>query len=263
MPTLERKGETIGWESRGAGGVPLLLAHNLLTDRSVWTDVADRLAASRRVLLLDLRGHGASSARARFDTRDLADDLEALLDAAGVDGPADVAGVSLGASAAAELALAAPHRVRRLALLAVNPRRSTRADALRNTAFAGVVRCLGWRPFVLQAVEETLLGATFRRERVEQTRALVERAAAIPGAAAWRAVRCWVRRAPLLERLAGLSCPTLVVAGDEDGAAPPAVAEEVVARAPASRLVRLAATGHTIPLERPAEIAGLLADHLA
>lgn len=261
MPTFERAGETIAWESRGAGGTPLVLAHNLLTDRAVWAPVADRLAGTRRVLLVDLRGHGASSARARFTTRDLADDLAALLDAAGVVGPADVAGVSLGASAAAELALAAPARVRRLALLGVDPRRATRADALRNTLFAGVVRCAGWRSFVRRAVEEALLGATFRREQPGPTRAVVEGAARMSGPAAWRAVRCWVRRASLLERLRGLACPTLVVAGEEDPAAPPAVAEEVVARVRGARLVRLAATGHTIPLERPSEVAALLADH--
>jgi len=66
----------------GADDPPVLLVHGAGQTRAVWKDVAEDLAnAGRRVIALDLRGHGGSEwpADGRYDLDAHAEDLRAVL----------------------------------------------------------------------------------------------------------------------------------------------------------------------------------------
>ena len=92
------------------------------------------------------------------------------------------------------------------------------------------------------------------------------------GAVDWRAGRAaWQGNAPdwfvddrtdLTEHLATLQAPTLLIFGDEDPISPVAVGEFLRDRIPASRLVVLRGGTHDLALERPDEVATLIAAHL-
>jgi pimeloyl-ACP methyl ester carboxylesterase len=98
-----------------AGGVPLVLLPGTgLTARS-WDAVAATLAATRRVVAVDLRGHGASQWPGVYSIAAMTDDLAALLDGLGEE-RVDLVGHSLGGLVALRVAAAHPHRVRRLVL---------------------------------------------------------------------------------------------------------------------------------------------------
>lgn len=260
MSVLERGGERVGFDVQGPADAPVVvLAHNLLCDRDVFAGVVARLADRARLVRVDARGHGESTARRAFTTTDLAHDLLAVLDAVGAP-RATFVGVSLGAAAALEAALVAPGRVRALVLMGVNPRASTRRDALKNTALAALVRALGWRAFVLEQARAALFGRTFQAERPDEVARWASpggRIASLDRAHTWRAIRCWVTRPALEERLRDVVAPTSVVAGDEDAAAAPELAEVVRMRIPGAALERVRA-GHTVPLERPDVVAALV-----
>jgi 3-oxoadipate enol-lactonase/4-carboxymuconolactone decarboxylase len=61
--------------------------------------------------------------------------------------------------------------------------------------------------------------------------------------------------------LARIAAPTLVVAGAEDRATPPAHAQTIGAGIPAARVEVLPAAAHLAPVEQPASVASLLLDH--
>ncbi len=99
-------------------GFPTLLIHGFASDHRVnWVStswVRDLLAAGRRVIAFDNRGHGESGkphdpAAYRFAI--MTEDVRRLLDHLGVE-KADVIGYSMGARIAATLVLAHPERVR-------------------------------------------------------------------------------------------------------------------------------------------------------
>ena len=94
----------------GGAGLPILLVHGINMSRDVWTEVADILSATRRVISFDLRGHGKSAKQGPFTANDYADDALAVLDAHGVE-RAHIVGTSFGGSTAACLAVKAPERV--------------------------------------------------------------------------------------------------------------------------------------------------------
>ena len=97
----------------------LLLVHGNVSSSVFFDELIADLSADAHVLAPDLRGYGDSE-RLPIDAtrgvRDLSDDLAALLDALGVEGPVDALGWSAGGNAVLQLAIDHPHRVRRLVL---------------------------------------------------------------------------------------------------------------------------------------------------
>ncbi|HEY6468353.1 MAG TPA: alpha/beta hydrolase [Candidatus Dormibacteraeota bacterium] len=111
------------WESRGDGGTPLVVVHGGFGQASAFGDLLDRWAASRRVIAIDLQGHGHTRDIDRpFSFEVFGDDIAATIDALGI-GPADLFGYSLGGSASLRAAIQHPGRIRRLALVSIPCRR--------------------------------------------------------------------------------------------------------------------------------------------
>jgi pimeloyl-ACP methyl ester carboxylesterase len=102
----------------------VLLIHGLSTTAWIWTPVARRLRAARRVVAMDLRGHGLSDApteNGAYDLANLAADAVAVAEGSGLlTGPDDrvvVAGHGFGAMVAAETAMALGARCAGLVLV--------------------------------------------------------------------------------------------------------------------------------------------------
>ena len=64
------------------------------------------------------------------------------------------------------------------------------------------------------------------------------------------------------DELAAIRAPTLVLAGSEDPATPPAQGEAIQARIRGARMSVLAGAGHLANLEQPEAFTQLLLDHL-
>jgi pimeloyl-ACP methyl ester carboxylesterase len=69
----------------GQGGVPVVLVHGLGSELETWRSVLDRLRAKRRTIAYDQRGHGQSDRAGDYSVEALADDLEQVVTALGVD----------------------------------------------------------------------------------------------------------------------------------------------------------------------------------
>lgn len=120
--TLSVNGVELAWWERGssaAGRPALVLVHGFTGSAHDFALVADDLAAERRIVLLDQRGHGHSTKTGSLEgyTIDqLVADLAAFLDALG-DGPVDLLGHSMGGRVAMGLVLSRPELVSTLVLM--------------------------------------------------------------------------------------------------------------------------------------------------
>jgi pimeloyl-ACP methyl ester carboxylesterase len=113
------------YETQGAGP-PLVLIHGSLMTAGLMNDYPALLAAGRRVITVELQGHGHTHDIGRpLRYEPLADDIAALLGHLGL-ARADLFGYSLGAGVAMQVAMRHPARVRRLAVMSA----TYRADGL-------------------------------------------------------------------------------------------------------------------------------------
>jgi pimeloyl-ACP methyl ester carboxylesterase len=200
------------WESRGAGGTPLVVVHGGFGLASMSEPLLSHLAMDRRVIAFELQGHGHTRDIDRpFSYQAFGHDIAGATEQLGL-GPVDLLGYSLGAGASLRAALQHPAAVRRLTLVSFPFRRD------------------GWFPEV-QAGMEAMSRAGFEQMRHS------------PMYEAWRAVAPDVDAFPaLMDRtgmllrmpydwsaeVRGLRMPTMLVFGDADSI-PPAHAAEFFA----------------------------------
>jgi len=117
--SLPGRGEAFVREAAGPAGAPVvMLVHGLLASADLnWSLAIPQLATSYRVVAPDLRGHGDGMRTRRFDAHECADDLAALVGALEL-GPVIVVGYSLGGLVAQVFARRHPTLVSGLVLCA-------------------------------------------------------------------------------------------------------------------------------------------------
>ena len=125
MAHLERDGVSLYYEQHGAGtrGTPLLLTHGYSASGAMWKANLRALAAARRVITWDVRGHGRSASPrdpARYSEDASVADIAAILDACGIERAA-VGGLSLGGYLSLAFHLRHPARVAALLLCDTGP----------------------------------------------------------------------------------------------------------------------------------------------
>lgn len=99
------------------------------------------------------------------------------------------------------------------------------------------------------------------RQNDEALKRLMRTMAAEVGAEAFlRQQQAIVARPDSRPGLSAISCPTLVLVGENDQGTPPALSEEIAAAIPGSRLVVVPNCGHMSTLERPQAVADALVD---
>jgi len=114
---LEREGVKLAYSRQGQGGPALLFIHGYTCDQGFFQPQMDHFGAGRRVVALDLRGHGASDKpRQEYTLAGLADDCAWLCQRLDL-GPLVAVGHSMGGGVALELAAGHPHLVAGLAIL--------------------------------------------------------------------------------------------------------------------------------------------------
>lgn len=233
---------------------PLLLGPSLGTSTALWDAVVPGLSAVHRVVRWDLPGHGGSPAGLigpGATVADLGHLVLALADALALP-RFSYAGVSLGGAVGLWLAVHHPGRIDRLAVVCSSARFGEpepwrdRAARVRESGTGPVAEGADARWFTPGFTVPALLD---------------DLRAADPGAyaACCDALASYDLR-PLLP---SIGASTLVVAGREDPATPPAHAREIADAVPGATLLELPGASHLAPAERPEPLVRALRAHFA
>jgi pimeloyl-ACP methyl ester carboxylesterase len=167
------------WAEIGAGP-PLVLLHGLCDSHRTWFPVAPALARKRRVLMLDLAGHGESSRPDASYTLDWhANMVGGWLQALGLD-EVDLVGHSFGGGVAQWMLLGHRNRVRRLGLESAGGLGREVGASLRWASFPFFVERFGQRFMSLGTTRAlNAAGGAFSDEEI----ALLAKYNSIPGTA--------------------------------------------------------------------------------
>ncbi|MFH8469447.1 3-oxoadipate enol-lactonase [Streptomyces sp. NPDC017991] len=251
--TASVEGALLHHRAEGAASAPpLLLGPSLGTSSALWDKVAPELSVTHRVVRWDLPGHGGSSASLigpGATVADLAALVLALADSLGVD-RFSYAGVSLGGAVGLYLAVHHPERVEKLAVICSSAHFNgakpweERAALVRAEGLAGLAEGADSRWFTS--------GFTVPELVEDHRTADPDGYAACCDALAAFDIR---------EQLPRIGAPTLLVAGREDPATPPAHLREIADAVRGAALVEIPGASHLAPAQRPEAVLTALRAH--
>jgi 3-oxoadipate enol-lactonase len=237
-------------------GQAIVFSNSLGTDFRIWDGVLRHLPADLRVIRYDKRGHGLSEATpGPYEMKTLAEDLAALLDHLGVRGAA-IVGLSVGGMIAQGLAALRPDLVSALVLMDTAHRIGTvegwnsRIGTVREKGMAAIADGVlaGWFTEAYRSAAPDFQGyrAMLLRNDVE----------------GYAGVCAALRDADLTESTRALKVPALCVAGEHDATTSPKLMQATVDLISGARLEVVKNAGHIPCVERPEEVAGLIAGFL-
>jgi pimeloyl-ACP methyl ester carboxylesterase len=261
MPILERQGARIFYETEGQGPA-ILLGHSLLCDNRMWEGVAPELARTHRVININVRGHGGSTAPHPFTLEDLAGDWLAILDREGIES-AVLCGLSMGAMTALRVALAAPERVRGLILLDTSADPEVPPKRIQYAAMIELVRAFGHIDFIYKIVKRIMFSETTLRERPWIAQREIYRMKEKDAHQLYHAVHAVFDRGTVLDRVPQINAPALVMVGADDVATPPIRSERLAAALPNARLHVIPGAGHLSALEAPSAVIREISEFLS
>lgn len=241
--------------SRAGAGAPVVLIHGVGLRSEAWARQIEALAPRFEVVAVDLPGHGRSAPLdGAPDLAAFAARIAGLLGT--LSGPAFLAGHSLGALIALEIAFRHPEACRGVAALNAIHRRDASAKA------AVRARAEALDPTAARAPDpEPTLARWFGADRDGAAKACGRwlREAAPGGyAAAYRAFA--EADGPAEDDLRALAAPALFLTGAADPNSTPAMAARMAALAPQGRAETILAAAHMAPMTHaPGVTAALLA----
>lgn len=242
---------SLRYELSGDGPRTLVLVHEMGGSLESWDQVMPALQPGRRILRYDWRGMGMSAkARTRLDFDVMADDLAALLDAKGIVQKFAIVGCAVGAGIAMRFASRFPTRVG--AVVAMAPATGAPADR-KEAMLARITRMEREGPRVVADEGFAASYPPVVRHDAEEFRKFRARWLC-NDAASYGLVNRMLLDTTIENDFGKIACPTLVLAGQHDGARPP---EQV---APVAKLVpgaeyRVVNSGHFMAVQTPALIA--------
>lgn len=259
--TVDIRGRPVHVSLEGRGeGLALLLINGLGGTVATWRPLRHELVA-HRTIAFDAPGCGRSPApplpvsipgAARHVTR--------LLDALG-ERRVDVLGFSLGGLVAQQLAWTAPGRVRRLAVMSTNMGWGSLPGGPRTIGALLSLRRLHDADHYAQMAPD-LLGGRMRRDPALVRQVAEARTADPPSSRSYAGQLLSCASWSTLPFLPLIRQPTLVLNGDDDPMARLVNARVLARLVPRGRLHVVRGGGHHLVLERPAEVAAVLAEFL-
>ncbi|MBD1366984.1 alpha/beta hydrolase [Mucilaginibacter sp. ZT4R22] len=181
-------------------GKPIVLLHGAFyTIEMNWAELIPQLSKTRKVIALEMQGHGHSPYSDRkLDIVTMASDVAAVMDYLKVDS-ADVAGYSMGGSIAYQFAVQSPKRLRKLVII------------------SSTYKTNGWLPVVNKAFDG------FKPELFDDSPLHTGYDAAAPDKTKWHKflAQMFVFAGETFDvgdsNIAKITSPVLLISGDNDG----------------------------------------------
>ncbi len=258
MPHININGCNLYYEEHGNPNAKetLLFAHGLLWSGKMFHKQVDHFNNRFRIITYDHRGQGQSEVtEGGYGMDELFNDLVTLIETLKL-GAVHVAGLSMGGFITMRLAARRPDLVKSLVLMETSAQHEP--NKVKYSLLVGVVKLFGVK-IVTGPVMDIMFGDKFLKDkgRAEERNYWVKELQKNTKAIT-HAVNGVVFRKGITNELKNITCPVMVIVGDQDKATVPAKAECIHRHVPQSILKYIEGAGHTSCIEEPLAVNGYM-----
>ncbi|MDA0313957.1 MAG: alpha/beta fold hydrolase [Bacteroidetes bacterium] len=262
MPYITLPTAKLFYQEYGSGSETLVFSHGLLWSHKMFAEQVAEFSKQYRVIAYDHRGQGSSEVGGPYDMDTVAEDAAALIRAL-VGGSVHFIGLSMGSFVGIRLAARHPHLIKSLVLLETSANVEPQENLLQYKLLNGLVRWLGIIPPIANKVMKIMFAKSWLANpaQVDSIRhwkkELASNKKTITGP-----VEGVIYRKGVEDELSKISCPTLVIVGDEDVATTPEKAAFIHQGIAGSKLEVIVGAGHSSCIEKPDQVNRILGDWL-
>jgi 3-oxoadipate enol-lactonase len=239
----------------GEGSDSVVFVHGLGGSSSVWWPQVELLRKQFRLVLPELPGSGRTPAGGKLSISGFVDTIIEVLDAQKIESAAFV-GHSMGTLILQHLAVRYPERVKRLALVApVKAAAEAHRAATRDRASRVRKEGMGWL-----ADQLTVSALSAHTRETSPVAVAFVREILLRQEPEGYARTCDAVAEGTNAAVENIRCPTLIIAGENDGAK--GAAEALAKEIPNARFALIAQAGHWLTIEQPQQVSALLAEFL-
>ena len=241
-------------------GEPIVFAHGMMDDCTVWSSQVELLAKNHTVVTYDHRGYGSSDKpKGDYSVQTLANDLYSLIQELNLE-KVTLVGHSLGGMTALIFTLDHPDKVSKLVLVDTAAGFSFGARAVARV----FMPLFGIFIFVLPIKTVARLGGSFRfykpsKQLIEDS---VDRAMKMSKYAGYRCFGEFTGHYDIRERISEISVPTLIIVGDKDRATPLGMSQYMNSRITGSELQIMSDCSHMTMSDKPEEFNRILEEFI-
>lgn len=262
MPHIVVNDVKLFYTDQGVGEETVVFSHGLLWSNRMFEAQIEFLAARFRVIAFDHRGQGESEVKGPFDMDTLTKDAFLLIKSL-CKGPVHFAGLSMGGFVGIRMAARHSEIVKSLILLETSASSEPVENMPKYKTLNSIVKWFGIIGPVANKVmpimfAESWLIDPINKEKVNfWKKELMSNKKTITGP-----VDGVIYRKGVEEELKFITCPTMIIVGDEDIATRPEKAKFIQMGITNSRLHRVPGAGHSSCIEKPREVNRLIGDWL-
>lgn len=258
MPTIEVNGINLHYEEKGNGKETIIFSHGLLWSHRMFQNQIDFLSKSYRVIAYDHRGQGQSEVKEPFDMDTVTEDAAALIEKL-TEGPVHFAGLSMGGFVGIRLAARRPELIKSLILMETSANAEPVENLPQYKTLNGIVKWVGVIPPIASKVmhimfAESWLSNPANKDLIKHWKSeLSSNKRSITGP-----VEGVIYRKGVEDELSKISCPTMIIVGDEDVATKPEKAKYIQMGIAKAKLHVIPGAGHSSCIEKPNEVNRLI-----
>jgi pimeloyl-ACP methyl ester carboxylesterase len=245
MPIANINDQSINYSDSGGDGLAVIFSHGFLMDLSMFDSQVQALSSKYRCIAWDERGFGGTPVDGPFSYWDSANDAVALLDHLGIE-TAVFVGMSQGGFLSLRAALSHPDRVAGIVLIDSESGVFTEEQIEGYGAMFSQWQVAGPLGELGETVAGMIIGdPAISKQWIAKWEAHYREGMEEP-------VATLLSRDDITDRVSEISCPVLIIHGEEDQAIPMEAAEDLMSRLSDCRgLVRVPGAAHSPNITHP------------
>lgn len=263
MTCIQIGGTNIFYLQEGEGNEIILFSHELFWSHKMFAQQIKHFSKKYTILAYDHRGQGNSeSSSGRYDMDLLTQDAMNLIDKV-AGRPVNFVGLGMGGVLGIKLASRYPEKIKSLVLMGTSASSEPVENIPKYKLLNGIIRWFGILPALGSEIMKIFFAESWIQNPLNnEAYKFWLKELKTNSKKVHKSIKAVIHRKGVEGELRNITCPTLIIIGDEDMATKPEKAKFIQMAVQKSKLHVLPGTGHNSCIEKPEKVNALITDWL-